>query len=273
MGYYGGCAFLFLSQIGSIFFLATLLINNYIIGEWSRSDDQQGTFKYYACMTYAMVVAQCLGIAIRDTVNLMYSWHATRRLHRRMIDRVFHAPVNLYFDTTPIGRILNRFSKDLGSLEVGFSEAIGSFLGLLYTLFYVIAVAVRAVPWVGVIFPFIFMISYLLVRRTVRPIKELNRVQSVTNSPFLSHLGESISGASTIRAFKKVDDFIAKNNKCQNNNLTACYMMCSIGGWFGIRVGMLSFMLMVILYTICIFSREWANKVILAMLITSVLDI
>lgn len=50
-------------------------------------------------------------------------------------------------------------------------------------------------------------------------------------------------------------------------------MMCSIGGWFGIRVGMLSFLLMVILYSICIFSREYANKVILAMLITSVLDI
>lgn len=39
MGYYGGCVFLFLSQLGSIFFLATLLINNYIIGEWSRSTD------------------------------------------------------------------------------------------------------------------------------------------------------------------------------------------------------------------------------------------
>jgi hypothetical protein len=57
MGYYGGYAFLFLSQLGSVVFLATLLANNYIIGEWSRSTDQQGTFKYYACMTYAMVVA------------------------------------------------------------------------------------------------------------------------------------------------------------------------------------------------------------------------
>lgn len=81
-----------------------------------------------------------------------------------MINQVFHAPVNLYFDTTPIGRILNRFSRDLGTMEGGFSEAIGGFMGLLYTLFYVLAVAIRAVPWVATVFPFIFLISFLLVR-------------------------------------------------------------------------------------------------------------
>ena len=37
-----------------------------------------------------------------------------------MIDKVVHAPVNLYFDVTPIGRIMNKFSKDLDSLSIRF---------------------------------------------------------------------------------------------------------------------------------------------------------
>lgn len=46
-----------------------------------------------------------------------FTMRATRKLHEQMIDRVINAPVNLYFDVTPIGRIMNRFSKDLSSVE------------------------------------------------------------------------------------------------------------------------------------------------------------
>lgn len=69
MTYYGGCPYILLSQLGSAFFLVTLLGNNYVIGEWSHSDDQQGQFTYYTSLTYGMVVAQCLGVALRAAVN------------------------------------------------------------------------------------------------------------------------------------------------------------------------------------------------------------
>lgn len=163
------------------------------------------------------MVAQCLGIMLRAVVNQMFSWYATRKLHRRMIQKVLHAPVNLYFDTTPIGRILNRFSKDLNSMECGFADQIGGFMAMTYTLLYVIVVAVLAVAWVAFLLPVIFLISFFLVRRTVKPIKETVRVQSTTKSPVLSHLGETISGASTIRAFGKVPEFISKNNALLND--------------------------------------------------------
>lgn len=136
-----------------------------------------------------------------------------------MIDRVLRAPVNLYFDTTPIGRILNRFSKDLNTMECGFADQIGGFLAMAYTLLYVIVVAVLAVAWVGVLLPVIFLISYFLVKRTVKPIKETVRVQSTTKSPVLSHLGETISGASTIRAFNKVDEFIKRSHELLNDQV------------------------------------------------------
>lgn len=50
-------------------------------------------------------------------------------------------------------------------------------------------------------------------------------------------------------------------------------MTCGVSGWFGIKVDILSFFLMVILYVVCILSREQADPVILAMLVTSVLAI
>lgn len=104
-------------------------------------------------------------------------------------------------------------------MECGFADQIGGFLAMAYTLLYVIVVAVLAVAWVGVLLPVIFLISYFLVKRTVKPIKETVRVQSTTKSPVLSHLGETISGASTIRAFNKVDEFIKRSHELLNDQV------------------------------------------------------
>jgi ATP-binding cassette subfamily C (CFTR/MRP) protein 3 len=136
---------------------------------------------------------------------MLFSWSATKKLHNDMIKHVLHAPVNLYFDTTPIGRILNKFSKDLNMLENEFGYETGSFLAMIYMLVYVIVVAVFAVKWIAFLLPIILLISYLLVKRTASSIRETVRLQATTKSPLLSHLGETMSGASTIRAYGKTD--------------------------------------------------------------------
>ncbi len=53
-------------------------------------------------------------------------------MHIDMIRKVLNAPINLYFDVTPIGRILNKFSKDLSGVELSFSWEIGSFFAMIY---------------------------------------------------------------------------------------------------------------------------------------------
>ena len=57
-------------------------------------------------------------VATRSTLVLFANWRATKRLHKDMLTSVFEAPINLYFDVTPIGSILNRFSKDLNQIEM-----------------------------------------------------------------------------------------------------------------------------------------------------------
>ncbi len=49
-----------------------------------------------------------------------------------MLSKVFNAPINLYFDVTPIGRILNKFSKDLSGIEREFGWEVGNFLAMAY---------------------------------------------------------------------------------------------------------------------------------------------
>ena len=137
-----------------------------------------------------------------------YSFHGTKELHRDMIDTVFNAPVNLYFDTTPLGRILNRFSKDLSVIEGTLVFEIGTGYVNLYNLMAIIVVASVVVPWILLIFPLVLICTIWLYSKSISATKETARIESVTRSPLLSYLGETINGNSTIRAFKKEREFI-----------------------------------------------------------------
>lgn len=118
-----------------------------------------------------------------------------------MINRVLKAPVNLYFDTTPIGRIINKFSKDLNQVEASFGWTLGTIYALVFTLFYTIIIAIVALPWIALLLPVIALISWVIIRRAKVAIRETVRIVSTTKSPLISYLGETITGSSTIRAF------------------------------------------------------------------------
>lgn len=151
----------------------------------------------------------------------LFGWAATKKLHECMINRVLQAPVNLYFDTTPIGRILNKFSKDLNQVESGFSYILGGIFVMSYILLYSLILAIIAVKWMILIIPFIIFVSWLLIRKAKAGIKESVRLVSTTKSPLISYVGETISGSTTIRAFDKVDEFIEGNKVFLNNNILA----------------------------------------------------
>ena len=103
-----------------------------------------------------------------------------------MIDRVLNAPINLYFDTTPIGRIINRFTKDMSLLETVILYVLGTTLSTLYQLLAVMLMAVMVIPWIGLFFPIVAMILHSFYKNAICAKKEVQRIESVTKSPLLS---------------------------------------------------------------------------------------
>lgn len=92
---------------------------------------------------------------------------------------------------------------------------------MLYQTFAVLIVIAVTNWYILAVFPVLLAISYVLFTYTVPSYKETNRIESITKSPLLNYLGESLSGASTIRAFQKDNDFITKNYELLNRNLLA----------------------------------------------------
>lgn len=190
-----------------------------------------------------------------------------------MIHHVLRAPVNLYFDTTPIGRILNKFSSDLNDIEVEIQYQIGMVFTFSSYVLQSIVVAMIVIPWLGLLVPLIVLISYFIVSRVSSAIRETVRLQSTIKSPMLSFFQESINGQSTIRAFKKTDQFIAGFNKLLDQNILAQQMSNAVQGWFALRVDLFAFFLMLILILTCIAFRDVADPILLSIVVTQVLTI
>ena len=96
----------------------------------------------------------------------------------------------------------------------------GVYVGL-YLMISIIIMSVVVLPWVALLYPILLIAIIILFKLSIAATKEVSRVESVTKSPLLSFLTESISGASTIRAFDKTPDFLAFNYRLLNRNILA----------------------------------------------------
>ncbi len=118
-----------------------------------------------------------------------------------MIQTFSKAPINLFFDCTPIGRILNKFSRDLSTLETEQYWQTRGIVDHIYDMSSTFIVGIIAFPWIGIGIPFFILFAHLILSYSTRALRETTRLTATSNSPVISYVGESVSGSSTIRAF------------------------------------------------------------------------
>ena len=138
---------------------------------------------------------------------------------------------------------------------------------MIYIILQVMVISTLASPYIIILFPPMLILSFNLVKYTVRTLRETSRIQSITKSPLLSFLSESINGASTIRAFGRTDDFIKANNKLLNENIIAVIMNSGVNSWFSIRIDMIAVGMIGILTMTGIFSRAYVDPVMLSLML------
>ena len=144
---------------------------------------------------------------IRAYVFFHISLRSAENLHKDMVTCVLEAPV-LFFDTNPAGRILNRFSKDIGAIDELLPKM---FLLATQTLLFVFTAAL--LPsftsfWLFLVTVPIFMTFVYLAWYYLKTSRDLKRLESICRSPVFSHFSETMAGLDTIRTRKRERDFI-----------------------------------------------------------------
>ncbi|KAJ1743590.1 hypothetical protein LPJ68_000855 [Coemansia sp. RSA 1086] len=156
-------------------------------------------------------------------------------IHQNMLSGVMRSPM-AYFDVTPVGRILNRFSSDLAHCDIALPYNVIQMVMTVVGISSAVFVISLSAPLV-IVFLLLLSVFYLdLQHRYMFTSRETKRLESSTRSPIIAHLQESINGVSTIRAYGQQSRFIFKHEHKIEKHMRACYYNESLGQWLSIRL-------------------------------------
>ena len=177
------------------------------------------------------------GLVVIQTLILWIfcSIEASRKLHERMAYAIFRSPMS-FFETTPSGRILNRFSSDIYRVDEVLSRTFNMLFVNSARAFYTLILIAASTPlFVALIIPLAAIYLYIQ-RYYLRTSRELKRLDSISRSPIYAHFQESLGGITTIRAYRQQDRFALENEWRVDANLRAYFPSIHANRWLAIRL-------------------------------------
>ncbi|XP_057494162.1 ABC transporter C family member 2-like isoform X1 [Actinidia eriantha] len=206
------------------------------LSEWTDQSSSKPHEPGFYNLIYALLsIGQILVTLANSFWLIMSSLYAARKLHDAMLSSILRAPM-VFFQTNPLGRVINRFAKDIGDIDRSVAVFVNMFLGQvsqLLSTFVLIGIVSTMSLWAIMPLLLLFYAAYLYYQSTSREVK---RLDSITRSPVYAQFGEALNGLSTIRAYKAYDRMANINGKSMDNNIRFTLVNMSANRWLAIRL-------------------------------------
>ncbi|KAI0015985.1 hypothetical protein F4780DRAFT_32409 [Xylariomycetidae sp. FL0641] len=206
--------------------------------DYSTADVPEVDVDYYLTVLALIGIAGALLALVRDIWLFFGSLTASWKLHNRLMSSVSRAKFK-FFDVTPLGQLMNRFSKDLEAVD---QEVAPVAIGVMTcALAIVITVVLIAAVTPGFLIAGIFITGlYVLVGMFyLRASRDLKRLESVHRSPLFQQFGETLSGVTTIRAYGDERRFIRDNLGRINKQSRPFIYLWAANRWLAFRTDVL----------------------------------
>ena len=219
-----------------LFILAQVVraINNWWLTYWSN-DSAGKDAKWYLVIYIILGVLTVVVAIIAHLVLFFTGLKASSRLHDGLIKGILFSPMS-FFDQTPIGRITNRISKDLYTVDKTIPLVFDQFLGCLFSVLSTLVIISMAFPLFLVILVIISIYYVYEGCYYIKSSREIKRLDSISRSPIYANFGETLDGTSVIRAYQAEQQFIQKNYDLLDLNQRAYFIISSSNCWLGIRL-------------------------------------
>uniref|UniRef100_A0A3B3UAQ0 ATP binding cassette subfamily C member 3 n=1 Tax=Poecilia latipinna TaxID=48699 RepID=A0A3B3UAQ0_9TELE len=183
----------------------------------------------------ALGITQGILVMISSFTLAMGNIGAAKKLHANLLDNKLHTPQS-FFDTTPIGRIINRFSKDIYVIDEALPSTVLMFLGTFFVSLSTMIVIISSTPIFAVVIAPLAFIYVFVQRFYVATSRQLKRLESVSRSPIYSHFSETITGSSVIRAYGRHTAFVLMSDMKVDENQKSYYPGIVSNRWLGVRI-------------------------------------
>ncbi|XP_044753452.1 multidrug resistance-associated protein 1-like isoform X2 [Coccinella septempunctata] len=194
------------------------------------------------------------------------------KAHQMLLKSCLHA-LQSFFDTTPSGRILNRFSNDLNcmdnTLPVSVYQGVTTFFVLAGTLF-VISYNFPIFLIIIVLTATVFFFIQRIYQATCR---QLKRMESISRSPIFSFFSETLTGTSTIRAFVQQGRFIDESDKKLDKNQALYYYGLVANRWLAVRLETIANFIILFSALFCVIGKDSLSSGIVGLSVSYALQI
>ncbi|KAG1734117.1 ABC transporter [Suillus lakei] len=207
-----------------------------------QEDKWQRPSAFYTGIYAALGVSQALTMFMMGAVFSLLTYYASKQLHRRSIHRVLYAPMS-FFETTPLGRIMNRFAKDIDTVDNLIGDSLRMLISTASQIIGAIILISIIIPYFLVAAFFILICYYYAALFYRASARELKRLDALLRSSLYSHFSESLSGLTTIRAYGELDRFRVENVELIDVENRAYWLTVVNQRWLGIRLDFLGALL------------------------------
>jgi len=254
----GGPKFFILLSIVMASWVACATIGDYLLGKWADTElnDNQGNL--YLIMNFLLALGTVFFYAMRKLVSYIYSMRASKKLHKNMLTKILNAPVNLFFDVTPLGRLINRMSNDLETVDIEIPTDIENIFVGFWNLIGALVITIILVYWSLLPIPFCAIAFIYYLRSYLSLQRNFSRLEKVSRSPIMLYGEELYRGASTVRAYQAQGKCISKAHKLFDNYLKWHIHIAGLKGWADLRMQIVSIIMnaMTLIFVVFLISKS-----------------
>ncbi len=177
----------------------TILANANVIGRWVDHFQTASHLQYLTILSVLTAVGFTFTLLFRMGLSRL-SCYAVSQLYDEVTARVSRYPMS-YFDTTPAGRIMTRFTSDYGNVFRLFGGPLAELFSLVFDLFAMVVLASLANPHFIILCVVVGVINFIIYKLNQKAMRHERRELARVRSPSVAHFAETVQGAAAIRTF------------------------------------------------------------------------
>jgi ABC-type multidrug transport system fused ATPase/permease subunit len=206
-----------------------LVLNNVTVTAWAHHP-LSAIYVYGGLGLLVLVGALCA-----DLFWLKRGLIAGRDIHDRMLKSVLGAPIR-FFDATPVGRILQRFSRDMESIDIQLQWHFEQSMKCLAQVVVILSMILVLLPWLALVIVPVMIIYYRVQSLYRSSAREAKRLDSIARSPRYAHFKETLQGLMVIRAFGQREWFMNEFFTRLSQSQRMFHGHFLINRWFSSRI-------------------------------------
>ena len=255
----GGYFFFFILIILSLAIHSTQVGCNMWLMYWSsvKSDN------LYSFLIYTQIgLFSLFFIFLKDFLFSRSFLNMNKKLHDSMLLKIMYAPINLFHDIVPIGQCINALTNDLDKCKI-ILKIISQILNHSSALFGSIVVCARFNIYSLISAPIMIILGAFTTKYYINAGRDLNRLDGISRTPIITCFSETISGATTIRAFKTQFNFKERYFRLLNNYFIVSSYKFGTTNWYSMHLDFSSYLysFFIVIFA-CVFKDNFTAQAI-----------